>query len=53
MGATSILVDKGINLRALQEGLTRFSENLKTTEKNKQKWLKKFSQNPNSSDKNA
>ncbi|KAE8009287.1 hypothetical protein FH972_005734 [Carpinus fangiana] len=50
MGATSILVDKGINLTALQEGLTRFSENWKTIEKNKQKWLKKFSQNPNSSD---
>ncbi|XP_059447001.1 uncharacterized protein LOC132178575 [Corylus avellana] len=52
MGATSILVDKGINLTALQEGLTRFSENWKTVEKNKQKWLKKFSQNPNSSDQN-
>lgn len=53
MGATSILVDNGVNLGALQEGLTKFSENRKTAEKNKQKWLAKYSQNPNSSDKNA
>ncbi|KAF5448433.1 hypothetical protein F2P56_028969 [Juglans regia] len=53
MGATSILVDNGVNLGALQEGLTKFSENRKTAEKNKQKWLTKYSQNPNSSDKNA
>lgn len=53
MGVTSILVENGVNLGALQEGLTKFSENWKTAEKNKQKWLTKFSQKPNSSDGNA
>jgi len=34
MGATSILVDKGINLTALQEGLTKFSQNPSSSDKN-------------------
>ncbi|KAK4563770.1 hypothetical protein RGQ29_006051 [Quercus rubra] len=50
MGVTSILVGNGVNLGALREGLTKFSENWNMVEKNKQKW-KKFSQNPESSDK--
>ena len=50
MGVTSILVGKGVNLGALRQGLTKFSQNWSTSEKNKQKW-KKFSQNPESSDK--
>lgn len=51
MGVTSILVGNGVNLGALREGLTKFSENWNTVEKNKQKWCTKFSQNPESSDK--
>ena len=50
MGVTSILVGNGVNHGALREGLTKFSENWNMVEKNKQKW-KKFSQNPESSDK--
>ncbi|KAJ4843280.1 hypothetical protein Tsubulata_036371 [Turnera subulata] len=34
MGVTSILVDNGVNLGALREGLTKFTQNVKTTEKN-------------------
>ncbi|XP_075672660.1 uncharacterized protein LOC142642198 isoform X2 [Castanea sativa] len=49
-GVTSILVGDGVNLGALREGLTKFSENWNTVEKNKQKWTK-FCQNPESSDK--
>ncbi|KAJ4839902.1 hypothetical protein Tsubulata_046877 [Turnera subulata] len=48
MGVTSILVDNGVNLGALREGLTKFTQNVKTTEKNKERWAK-FTQNPNSS----
>ncbi|KAK7838496.1 uncharacterized protein LOC111990486 [Quercus suber] len=51
MGVTSILVGNGVNLGALREGLTKFSENWNTVEKNKQKWRTKFSKNPESSDK--
>ncbi|XP_065869622.1 uncharacterized protein [Euphorbia lathyris] len=50
MGVTSILVGKGVNLGALRQGLTNFSQNVNTSEKNKEKW-KKFSQNSNSSKK--
>ncbi|CAI0401100.1 unnamed protein product [Linum tenue] len=46
MGVTSILVGNGVNLGALREGLTRFSQNTNAVEKNKQRW-KKFSQKPN------
>ncbi|GMY38994.1 magnesium-dependent phosphatase 1 [Fagus crenata] len=52
MGVTSILVGNGVNLGALRQGLTKFSENWNTVEKNKQKWRTKFSQNPESSNKN-
>ncbi|KAF9663351.1 hypothetical protein SADUNF_Sadunf17G0040800 [Salix dunnii] len=50
MGVTSILVDNGVNLGALRQGLTEFSQNASRSEKNKQRWLK-YSQNPNSSKK--
>lgn len=50
MGVTSILVGNGVNLGALRQGLAEFSQNVSTSEKNKQKWLK-FSQKPNSSKK--
>lgn len=49
MGATSVLVRNGVNLGALREGLRKYSENLATKEKNRQKWLK-FSKSPNSTD---
>ena len=51
MGVSSILVGNGVNLGALREGLTKFSENWNTVAKNKQKWRTKFSQNPESSNK--
>lgn len=51
MGVTSILVGNGVNLGALREGLTIFTENWNMVEKNKQRWRTKFSQNPESSDK--
>uniref|UniRef100_A0A2P2MNJ1 Magnesium-dependent phosphatase n=1 Tax=Rhizophora mucronata TaxID=61149 RepID=A0A2P2MNJ1_RHIMU len=50
MGVTSILVGNGVNLGALRQGLTKFSQNVNAAEKNKQKWLK-FTQNSSSSDK--
>ncbi|CAN0921147.1 Magnesium-dependent phosphatase 1 [Linum grandiflorum] len=50
MGVTSILVGNGVNLGALREGLTRFSQNTNTVEKNKQRWTK-FSEKANSSKK--
>ncbi|KAI4296440.1 hypothetical protein L6164_036397 [Bauhinia variegata] len=37
MGVTSILVEDGVNLEALREGLSRFSQNWNASEKNKQK----------------
>ncbi|KAF4388200.1 hypothetical protein G4B88_021896 [Cannabis sativa] len=52
MGVTSILVGNGVNLGALRQGLTEFCENVNTSEKNKQRWIKKFSGNSSSSDKN-
>jgi len=48
MGVTSILVGDGVNLGALRQGLTEFSQNASKSEKNKQRW-QKYSQNPNSS----
>ncbi|KAJ7946785.1 magnesium-dependent phosphatase 1-like [Quillaja saponaria] len=53
MGVTSILVNDGVNLGALREGLTKFSENWNASEKNKQKWRTKFSKNPNTSGKDS
>ncbi|EEF39745.1 magnesium-dependent phosphatase 1 [Ricinus communis] len=50
MGVTSILVSNGVNLGALRQGLTRFSQNVNTIQKNKQKW-QKFSQNSKSAEK--
>ncbi|KAI9177045.1 hypothetical protein LWI28_010387 [Acer negundo] len=52
MGVTSILVGKGVNLGALRQGLTKFSQNWSTSEKNKQKWQTKFSKKSNSSEGN-
>ncbi|KAF7843023.1 magnesium-dependent phosphatase 1 [Senna tora] len=49
MGVTSILVGKGVNLGALREGLTRFSQNRKASEKNKQKWMNKYSKKADTS----
>ncbi|KAJ4716789.1 Magnesium-dependent phosphatase 1 [Melia azedarach] len=49
MGVASTLVGNGVNLGALRQGLTNFSQNWNTSEKNKQKWVSKFSQKPNSS----
>ena len=43
MGATSILVRNGVNLPAFREGLSKFSQNSASLERNKQKWIK-FSQ---------
>lgn len=52
MGVTSVLVSNGVNVGALRQGLTKYSENVNTSEKNKQKWRTKFSKNSNSSEKN-
>lgn len=52
MGVTSILVSNGVNLGALRQGLTEYSKNLNTSEKNKQRWLKKYAGNSSSSEKN-
>ncbi|EXB57286.1 Magnesium-dependent phosphatase 1 [Morus notabilis] len=52
MGVTSILVSNGVNLGALRQGLTEYSQNLNTSEKNKQRWLKKYVGNSSSSEKN-
>ncbi|GMN58385.1 hypothetical protein TIFTF001_027487 [Ficus carica] len=52
MGVTSILVGNGVNLGALRQGLIEYSKNLNTIEKNKQRWLKKYSGNSSSSEKN-
>ncbi|MED6157020.1 hypothetical protein PIB30_019504 [Stylosanthes scabra] len=49
MGVTSILVGNGINLGALREGLTRFSQNWNASQKNKQRWLDKYSKKPDTS----
>ncbi|OIV96188.1 hypothetical protein TanjilG_14865 [Lupinus angustifolius] len=43
MGVTSILVGNGVNLGAFREGLTRFSQNWNASQKNKQKWVTKYS----------
>ncbi|KAG6417435.1 hypothetical protein SASPL_119594 [Salvia splendens] len=38
MSVTSILVDDGVDLGALRQGLTKFSQNRSALEKNKQRW---------------
>lgn len=52
MGVTSILVGNGVTVGALRQGLTKYSENVNTSEKNKQKWRTKFSKNSSSSEQN-
>jgi len=42
-GVTSILVGDGVNLGSLREGLTQSSRNWNASQKNKQKWLSKYS----------
>ncbi|KAL3843791.1 hypothetical protein ACJIZ3_001194 [Penstemon smallii] len=48
MGVTSILVGNGVNMGALRQGLTEFSQNQSSLEKNKQRW-RNFSQKSSSS----
>ncbi|KAK7302578.1 hypothetical protein RJT34_13470 [Clitoria ternatea] len=43
MGVTSIFVGNGVNLGSLSEGLAQFSRNWNASQKNKQKWLSKYS----------
>lgn len=43
MGVTSILVGDGVTLGALRQGLTEFSQNHNTIEKNKKVWRNKYS----------
>ncbi|KAK6143664.1 hypothetical protein DH2020_024012 [Rehmannia glutinosa] len=50
MGVTSILVDDGVDLGALRQGLSKFSQNRSLLEKNKQRW-RIFSQKSTSSEK--
>lgn len=50
MGVTSILVGNGVNLGALRQGLTKYSQNVNKIEKNKQKWTK-YTKNSTSSEK--
>ncbi|KAL6531719.1 hypothetical protein OROMI_028082 [Orobanche minor] len=38
MGVASILVDDGVNLEALENGLSKYSKNRSALEKNKQRW---------------
>ncbi|CAH9084624.1 unnamed protein product [Cuscuta epithymum] len=48
MGVTSILVNNGVNIVALKEGLTCFKQNFASLEKNKERWAK-FPKKPSSS----
>lgn len=50
MGVTSVLVDNGVNLGALRQGLTNYAQNVNKIEKNKKKWIK-YTQNSTSSEK--
>ncbi|XP_061370855.1 uncharacterized protein LOC133313482 [Gastrolobium bilobum] len=43
MGVTCVLVEHGVNLGALTQGLTQFSQNWNASQKNKQKWINKYS----------
>ncbi|CAA2976103.1 magnesium-dependent phosphatase 1 [Olea europaea subsp. europaea] len=49
MGVTSILVHNGVNLGALRQGLTKFTQNLESSERNKQRW-QNFSRKSSSSE---
>ncbi|KAL2231492.1 magnesium-dependent phosphatase 1-like [Sesamum indicum] len=48
LGVTSILVDDGVNLEAFRQGLSKFSQNRSSLERNKQRW-RNFSQKSSSS----
>ncbi|XP_038887268.1 magnesium-dependent phosphatase 1 [Benincasa hispida] len=50
MGVTSILVGNGVNLGALRQGLSNYSQNVNKIEKNKKRWTK-YTQNSTSSEK--
>lgn len=50
MGVTSILVGDGVTLGAFRQGLTEFSQNHISIEKNKQVWRNKYSGKPASSE---
>ncbi|XP_015893777.3 uncharacterized protein LOC107427888 [Ziziphus jujuba] len=52
MGVTSILVGNGVNLGALRQGLTEYSQNVNKIEKNKQRWRTKFSKSASSTEEN-
>lgn len=49
MGVTSVLVGNGVNLGAFQQGLTMFSQNANTAEKNLKRWRTKYSKQSKSS----
>ena len=49
MGVTSILVDNGVNLEALRQGLTTYAHNVNKIEDNKKKWTN-YTQNSTSED---
>nr|AAD25851.1 hypothetical protein [Arabidopsis thaliana] len=50
MGVTSILVGDGVTLGAFRQGLTEFTQNHNSIEKNKQVWRDKYSGKPTSSE---
>lgn len=50
MGVTSILVGDGVTLGAFRQGLTEFTQNQNSIEKNKQVWRDKYSGKPTSSE---
>ncbi|XP_010518234.1 PREDICTED: magnesium-dependent phosphatase 1 isoform X1 [Camelina sativa] len=52
MGVTSILVGNGVTLGAFRQGLTIFTQNQNSVEKNKQVWPDKYSGKPASSETN-
>ncbi|XP_010488881.1 PREDICTED: magnesium-dependent phosphatase 1 [Camelina sativa] len=52
MGVTSILVGSGVTLGAFRQGLTEFTQNQNSIEKNKQVWRDKYSGKPASSETN-
>ncbi|KAG7011550.1 Magnesium-dependent phosphatase 1, partial [Cucurbita argyrosperma subsp. argyrosperma] len=49
MGVTSILVDNGVNLEALRQGLTTYAHNMNKIDHNKKKWTN-YTQNSTSSE---
>lgn len=50
MGVTSILVGNGVTLGAFRQGLTEFTQNHNSIEKNKQVWRDKYAAKPASSE---